>query len=239
MTALKGYAPTSEDLIPRHAELVRRIAWHMHERIGRRVEIEELLQAGYLGLVDAAQRYTPKKGVAFASYAAIRIRGSIVDYLRSSASMCRATMATRKRIADVTDKLSARLGHTPDDKDVAKELGMKDEELASWRSRIAASSTASLSDIYTDQSLAFMDTLGDAEDEVQATELKKLLRESLDALNEREALVLQLYYVEEMNVYEVGDVLGVTTGRVSQIKKAAVDKLRARMGELMGETIAG
>lgn len=233
----KGYAPDPDDLVARNGELVRRIAWHFHERIGRRVEIGDLLQAGYLGLVDASRRYAPQRDVAFAAYAAIRIRGSIVDHLRTASSVCRATMAKRTAVQATTQALAQRLGRTPTDAELAAEMSMSPDELGQWQARIAASSTASLSDIYTDQSLAFMDQAPSAEEDVHRSQLRGLLRRSLDVLGEREALVLQLYYVEELNIYEVADILGVTTGRVSQIKKAAIGRLRKRMGDLMGEPV--
>ena len=117
MTILaKGYAEqivSPDRLVASHMNLVRKIAWHMHGRVGRMVEIDDLLQVGYIGLVDASQRYVPKPGVSFAAYAKIRIRGSIVDYLRSNSSMCRATIAMHQKVKLKTSKLEQELMRGP------------------------------------------------------------------------------------------------------------------------------
>ncbi len=209
-----------------HLDLVRRLAWHFQGRVGRFVEIDDLIQAGYLGLVDAAQRYSVRDGVSFAAYAAIRVRGSIIDYLRRNSNLCRATISMRQKIEKTRARLTQQLGHDPDHATLAQALDMTQVDLSDWEARFQVNQIDSLDDIYTDHSLAFSSNMSSAEDAVDQSQMKALLRLALDDLPEREALVLQLYYVEEMNVYEIAATLGVTTGRVSQIKKAAVNRLR-------------
>lgn len=223
-----GYdvTPPANELAEAHLNLVRKIAWHFHGRVGHRVEIDDLLQVGYLGLLDAAKRYAPQPGVTFAAYAAIRIRGAIVDYLRSASTLCRATIQTHRRIQAATQRLEHRLMRAPTEAELATELQMPADALAHARAQIGAGEIGSIDDIYSDHSLMFSDTGHSAEDQMEQDDMRRLLAGAIARLPEREALVLQLYYVEEMNVYEVAAVLGVTTGRVSQIKKAAMTRLR-------------
>lgn len=239
MTMLaRGYAeqtPSPDKLVTTHMNLVRKIAWHMHGRVGRIVEIDDLLQVGYIGLVDASQRYVPKAGVSFAAYAKIRIRGSIVDYLRSNSSMCRATIAMHQKVKAATAKLEQELMRTPSAPEVAESMQMGIAEFEDWQTQFATRQISSLDEVYSDHSMLFRDGAVSAEDKIQTDELKGLLRAALGDLPEREALVLQLYYVEELNIYEIADILGVTTGRVSQIKKAAVERLRIGIAQRQGD----
>ena len=218
--------PTSESLVEAHMPLVQRLAWHFFGRVSRYVEIDDLLQAGYLGLVGAAQRYTACEGVSFSAYAAIRVRGSIIDHLRSNSNLCRNTISMRKKIEQARRDLAQELGHEPETIELAAKLDMKPEELLDWENRFQVNQVQSLDEIYTDHSVLFSDTQGTAEDDVERAQLKVILKESIGELPERNALVLQLYYVEELNVYEIAAILEVSTGRVSQIKKAAIEQLR-------------
>jgi RNA polymerase sigma factor for flagellar operon FliA len=215
-----------DKLVEDHMHLVQRIAWHFQGRVGKFAEIEDLIQAGYLGLVDASQRYNVRDGVSFASYASIRIRGSIVDLLRRNSNLCRATITMRQKVAKAQRNLENKLGHRPEPEELAAELEMTVSELKDWEARFQVNQLQSLDDVYTDHSVIFSDHAPTPEDQLEQNDMKRLLREALEDLPEREALVLQLYYVEEMNVYEIAAVLEVTTGRVSQIKKAAIFRLR-------------
>ncbi len=235
MLMTKGYAEqklSPDKLVADHMHIVRKIAWHMYGRVGRMVEVDDLLQVGYMGLIDASRRYQPKAGASFASYAAIRVRGSIVDFLRDNASVCRSTIVMQQKVRAATAKLEQALMRTPEKEEVAAELSIEVGELEEWETRFAASQVKSLDELYTDQSKLFSDGSKTAEDQLQHQQMKVLLRRALGKLPEREALLLQLYYVEELNVYEIAKVLGVTTGRVSQIKKAAVERLRKFIAEM-------
>lgn len=227
--------PSPERLIQSHMDLVRKIAWHLHGRVGRMAEIDDMLQVGYMGLVDAAQRYTPRQGATFAAYAAIRIRGSIIDFLRSSSSLCRATIVMQQKMRAATLKLEQQLMRAPEKTELAEEMGITVSELEDWQTQFGASQIKSLDEVYTDHSMLFSDAGRSVEDKMQHDEMRRLLRRALERLPEREALVLQLYFVEELNVYEIAEILGVTTGRVSQIKKAAVGRLRESIAEMEEE----
>lgn len=227
MICPKGYEEQKinpEKLVADHMQLVRRLAWHFQGRVGRFVEIEDLMQAGYLGLVDASQRYSTREGVAFAAYAAIRIRGSIIDCLRRNSNLCRTTIAMQQRVRAAENQLERILQRTPTNIEMAEKLEMQLDEYQSWLAKFQANRVQSLDEVYSDHSLLFRDNAMTPEDETQQKQMRVLLRNAIAKLPEREALVLQLYYVEDLNVYEVGAILGVTTGRVSQIKKAAIER---------------
>lgn len=233
----RGYpdkAPNPETLVATHTDLARKIAWHMHGRVGRRVEIDDLLQVAYMGLLDAARRYEVQPGTPFAAYAGIRIRGALTDYLRGLAGMTRAALRMQARLRQSEQRLEQTLLRRPTEDEIATDLHITRDELSRWRSDAETNATASIDDIYSDHSLVFSDSAPGAEDRLMQETRKRLMTDAIAQLPEREALVLQLYYVEELNVYEVAAALQVTTGRVSQIKKAALTRLRGMMEAALG-----
>ena len=223
--------PDVEELITGHMELVRQIAWHMHGRVHSSIEIEDLIQIGYFGLVTAAQNYTLREGATFASYAGIRIRGSIVDHLRKSSNLCRTTIEMQKKSNVAERELQSRLGRKPTAGEMAKHIGIPETEMLEWQQAFQANVHQSLDSVYDDFSIWFESSENTPEENINEEEHRRLLKDALRTLPEREALVIQLYYVEELNVYEIAEVLEVTTGRVSQIKKSAVGSLRHFLGE--------
>ena len=218
--------PDVEELIASHSELVRKIAWQIHGRARHITEIEDIMQIGYTGLIVAAQNYTPLDGASFASYASIRIRGAIVDYLRKSSNLCRTTIQIKKKYNQAVEKLERQLLRQPNRLEIADELDMSEDQLIEWEAAFQANTPQSIDSVYDQFSIWFTSPDNNPEEEVNETELQELLKEALRHLPEREALVIQLYYVEELNVFEIAEVLEVSTGRVSQIKKTAVGQLR-------------
>ena len=218
--------PDVEELIASHSELVRKIAWQIHGRARHITEIEDIMQIGYTGLIVAAQNYTPLDGASFASYASIRIRGAIVDYLRKSSNLCRTTIQIKKKYNQAVEKLERQLLRQPNRLEIADELEMSEDQLIEWEAAFQANTPQSIDSVYDQFSIWFTSPDNNPEEEVNETELQELLKEALRHLPEREALVIQLYYVEELNVFEIAEVLEVSTGRVSQIKKSAVGQLR-------------
>jgi RNA polymerase sigma factor for flagellar operon FliA len=206
--------------------LGRKIAWHIHGRVKSAVEIEDLIQIGMYGLVTAAQNYVVKEGVSFASYAGIRIRGEIVDHLRRNSNLCRTTIQMQQKYNASFEKLSRQLQREPKNSEIAKDMGLEASELDNWEQAFAANTHQSLDSVYDEFSIWFASNDQSPEDELSDTELRENLVEALKTLPEREALLIQLYYVEELNVYEIAEVLEITTGRVSQIKKSAICRLR-------------
>ena len=230
----KGYPeqiPDVEGLISGHMDLVRKIAWHMHGRVGSAIEIDDLIQIGYFGLVTAAQKYSVKEGASFASYAVLRIRGAIVDHLRKSSNLCRTTIQMQQKTKMVEASLLKKLHRTPSRQEISDELGIKIDEFDEWERAFAANVHTSLDAAYDEFSMWFVSKDSSPEQKLNEADLRKSLRMSLEDLSQKEALVIQLYYVEELNVYEIAEVLDVTTGRVSQIKKSAISKLRKSMDQ--------
>ena len=198
----------------------------MHGRVKSAVEIEDLIQIGMYGLVTAAQNYVVKEGVSFASYAGIRIRGEIVDHLRRNSNLCRTTIQMQQKYNASFEKLSRQLQREPKNSEIAKDMGLEASELDNWEQAFAANTHQSLDSVYDEFSIWFASNDQSPEDELSDTELRENLVEALKTLPEREAMLVQLYYVEELNVYEIAEVLEITTGRVSQIKKSAISRLR-------------
>ena len=226
---INTYSETPKDvniLIENNMGLVRKIAWHMHGRVKSAVEIEDLIQIGMYGLVTAAQNYVVKEGVSFASYAGIRIRGEIVDHLRRNSNLCRTTIQMQQKYNTTFEKLSRQLQREPKNSEIAKDMGLEASELDNWEQAFAANTHQSLDSVYDEFSIWFASNDQSPEDELSDTELRENLVEALKTLPEREAMLVQLYYVEELNVYEIAEVLEITTGRVSQIKKSAISRLR-------------
>ena len=226
---MKAYSDNTKDinsLIEKNMGLVRKIAWQMHGRVKSAIDIEDLIQIGMYGLVTAAQNYVVKEGVSFASYAGIRIRGEIVDHLRRNSNLCRTTIQMQQKYNASYEKLLRQLQREPKNNEIAKDMGLEESELDNWEQAFAANTHKSLDSVYDEFSIWFASEDQSPEDELSETELRENLVEALKTLPEREAMLVQLYYVEELNVYEIAEVLEITTGRVSQIKKSAVSRLR-------------
>ncbi|MEY2955631.1 MAG: hypothetical protein RL123_359, partial [Pseudomonadota bacterium] len=176
-----------------------------------------------------------RDGVNFDAYALIRIRGAILDFLRRNSNLCRTTIIMRQKITGATLALERRLQRAPLPAEVAEEAGLSLRELDQWEQAFQANVHHSLDEAYDEFSIWFAESSDNPEEALSQTELRGALREALTTLPEREALVLQLYYVEELNVYEIAEVLEVTTGRVSQIKKAAIGRIRTTLARMLDD----
>nr|WP_167074307.1 FliA/WhiG family RNA polymerase sigma factor [Sphingomonas vulcanisoli] len=235
MGATYGRKPTRADpaaLARTHMQLVRKIAWHVHGRVSSAIDIEDLVQIGMVALVEAANSYEDR-GHAFATYATLRIRGNMIDHLRRHATICRSAMAKRKEIGKVSAGLRATLGREPSEGEVAQAMGLSASEYREVTDSSAGMRQESLDEVYSDQSLWFADVEERIDETLEREELGRLLASRIADLPEREAMVLQLYFVEEMNLDEIGQVLNVGAARVCQIKKAALDKLRRDLSDAM------
>ncbi len=219
-------APDMNALVKKHAQLVRRIAWHVHGGMSSAIDIEDLVQTGLVALVEAANSFEDRGLVTFQQYLATRVRGSMIDALRRTATMTRGAMRRRRAYQDAVTTLTAALGHAPNEAALAEKLGVTIEKLRQDYATAEAVKFEALDDVYADDLPWFASEEPDAFEQLAEGELRSVLIEAIAALPEREAQVVQLYYVEELNLEEIGLVLGVGAARVCQIKAAAHGRLR-------------
>ena len=226
-------------LILTYAPLVKYVAGRLGSGLPAHVDEEDLVSYGLLGLMGAIERYDPDRDVKFETYAITRIRGSIIDELRSLDWVPRSVRARAREIERGIAALEAKHRRPPTDEEIARQVGITVEELEDSLTDISRSSIAALDELWTvsgsggDQ-VALIDTIEDedapAPDGALAeTELKEALGEAITRLPEREKLVVTLYYYEELTLREIGEVLGVTESRVSQLHTKAVLRLKARL----------
>jgi RNA polymerase sigma factor for flagellar operon FliA len=226
---------TPERLVATHVGLVRRIAWQVHGRARNVIEVDDLVQIGMVALIEASRAFVQRGEAAFATYATVRVRGAMLDELRRLATVNRGALQTRKRLAAARATVEAETKGPATDEAVAATLGLT---LAGYAAAVDAAQGLryeSLDEIYSDHAVWFTDNSPDAFDALAASRMKAALAAAVAHLPEREALVLQLYFVEELNLDEIGLALGVGAARVCQIKKAALDKLRTVMGDWQAE----
>ena len=222
---------TSPDALVRaHMALVRKIAWHVHGRVASAIDIEDLVQIGMVALVEAANGFEDR-GHAFATYATVRIRGAMIDHLRRHATICRSAMARRREMAAARKRVETRLGRSASEAEMAEEMGL---EAADYRALVDDSRTVhqeSIDEVYSDHSRWFADLGERADESLERDRLKQAVAEAIRTLPERDAMVLQLDFVEEMTLEEIGQTLGVGAARICQIKKAALDRVRANLSD--------
>ena len=226
---MHGYTQKSDDkndLINKNISIVKKIAFYYFGRLHKVVEVEDLLQIGMVGLIEAAHNYQPHDGVSFENYAKLRVKGAIVDFLRKSSNLCRGTIKRKQDFDRASRKLEVDLKRVPTSEEIANELNINVSNLMSWKHDFAASKHQSIeeaTDAYGDFLFSGEPTV---EEKILNGELKSILRANIGRLKEQQLIVLQLYYVEELNVYEIAEAISVSTGRVSQIKSAAIKELR-------------
>lgn len=215
--------------------LVRRVALQVASRLPTQVELSDLTQAGFLGLLDAASRYDEAKGVRFSTYAELRIRGSILDGLRELDWVPRSVRRRRRELEAAAGRLEARLERAPNETELAVELGLSVGDLG--RIEPVAEMVATTDEL---DSLVRDPHAIDPHEVLAHRELFRILVDAIDSLTEKERLVMTLYYYEDLTMKGVGEVLGVNESRVSQIHKKAVRTLRRRLGRHVAfESLAG
>ena len=222
-----------DNLIKNNTLLVKKIAWHYHGRVKNIVEIDDLMQIGMLGLITAAKNFTERPGVSFSTYAKIRIKGEIVDYLRKNSNLCRTTITNKQKYERIIENLRNLYNREPTNSEIAKNLEISIEELYSWKEAFAANKLEDIEAVYDEFSIWFHSRDDTPEENLTDKELRSALLKSLYKLEKSEALVIQLYYVEELNVFEIAKILDVSNGRVSQIKSNAIKKLRNELKNII------
>lgn len=223
-----------------HLPMVRYVARRIHERLPQHVEIEDLVSAGVIGLLDAFTKFDPAKKVQFRSYAQFRIRGAILDSLRSLDWSPRELRRKGREAEEAVRVVTARLGRAPNESEVAAEMKLSLEEYQTLLGDLKGLEIGTLhverNEDSGEEELAYLPGKPD-EDPLFCClkgEMKEKLTEAIDKLPDRERLVVTLYYYEEMTMREIGLALGVVESRVSQIHASAVLHLRAALRESAG-----
>jgi RNA polymerase sigma factor for flagellar operon FliA len=213
-------------LARKHMPLVRRIAWHIHGSMSSVVEVEDLVQTGLVALVEAAGAFEERGAVTFEQYLVTRVRGSMIDALRRQATLTRGAMQRRRLYQQTLAAMTAELGKAPSEAQIAERLGVTPDKMRIDYAAAEAVRFEPIDDVYSDEGPWFASEAPDAFEQLADADLRSALVGAIAALPEREAQVVQLYYVEELNLEEIGQVLGVGAARVCQIKKSAHDRLK-------------
>lgn len=228
-TRAQSSAGEQDRLVEQYAPLVKRIAYHLLGRLPSSVQVEDLMQAGMIGLLEASRKFDFGKGASFETYAGIRIRGAMLDEVRKGDWAPRSVHRNTRMVSDAMRAVEARLGRDAKDHEIAAELDMSLEEYYTILSDTAGSKLFSFDDLL--ESGAPADVQGGEEpfSGLQDERFRAALIEAIDSLPERERLLLSLYYDEELNLKEIGAVLGVSESRVSQLHSQCAARLRSKL----------
>ena len=229
----------SEDLVSKHAALVKRIAYHLMSRLPPSVQADDLIQAGMIGLLEASRNYDASQGASFETYAGIRIRGAMLDEIRRTDWTPRSVHRKARQVAEAVREIENQEGRDARDVEVAEKLGIDLHEYHRILQDATGCRVFSIDDAGVNGDDA-PQPVADAPrneplDSLHNADFKAALAEAISNLPERERLVMAMYYDEELNLRENGDVLGVSESRVCQIHGQALIRLRARMTEWTGD----
>jgi RNA polymerase sigma factor for flagellar operon FliA len=236
MTAAPAYVPVDghsiEELVVAHAGLVKRIAYHLIGRLPSSVDVEDLIQAGMIGLLEAARNYSTTGGANFTTFAGIRIRGAMLDEVRKLDWTPRSVHRRMREMSRAIADIEHREGRDARDNEIAASLGISLDEYHALLQDAASARLSSLEELNEDEHTG-LDGQAGADDEpysaLQDTAFMEQLAGEIAHLPEREKLVMSLYYDDELNLREIGEVLGVTESRVCQIHGHALARLRSRL----------
>lgn len=235
MDAVAAYSKvnqqTQEMLVKAHALLVKRIAHHLLVRLPVSVQLDDLIQAGMMGLLEAAKHYDATKGASFETYAGIRIRGYILDEVRRNDWVPRSVYRNSRMISAAVRQAENRLGREATDREIASELNLDLAEYNELLKESAGSQLHGFEDLGVSDDIMKGEGAGLSEPHVNVMheDMMDKLTEIIDGLPPKERLVLSLYYEQDLNLKEIGDVLDVSESRVSQIHTQATLRIRARL----------
>jgi RNA polymerase sigma factor for flagellar operon FliA len=225
----KACAPKGEDLVLAHLGLVKRVALHLKARIPAFMELDELIQVGMIGLLEASRAFDPVKGIEFENFAHSRVRGAMLDEVRRLSFLPRSAVAFNKEHNTTVHTLAAELGRAPSQAEIADYMGKDLEEFHKERGKAKRFETYSM-EVVTEEVMSIADDASQQPDViVEEAQFMDAVTDAIAQLPEREQLVMQLYYVEEFNLKEIGETLGVSESRVSQILSSVVKKLRGTL----------
>ncbi len=224
----------SHDQVRQYLPLVRRIAQQLIARLPANVELDDMVQAGVMGLIDAVSRFEESQGVAFEAFATSRIRGAMLDELRAGDWLPRSARKSQRAIEGAVQRLEGRLKRAPTESEIARELGISINDYQRMLNDARGAQLVHLDDLGPDGDEDYLerhiaDEGGNPQALLQDKRFRVALAAAIDDLPEREKLVMSLYYEQDMNLKEIGAVLGVTESRVCQLHSQAVARLRARL----------
>lgn len=236
--ANKPSAEIREKIILEYAPLVKLVAGRLSMYLGYNVEYDDLVGYGVFGLIDAIDKFDPRKEVKFETYASLRIRGAILDQIRKMDWIPRTVRQRQKKITEAIKEIEANTGRTATDEEVAKAIGISSEEYDEWQSQMKVTNVVSL-DEFVEQGSDISDNRGFSskqatpEEAIEQQELKQKLAEALKELTEKEQKVVLLYYYEDLTLKEISNIMEVSESRVSQLHTKALGKMRVKLGKYM------
>jgi RNA polymerase sigma factor for flagellar operon FliA len=243
-------APEARDkLILHYSPLVKYVAGRISASLPQNVDTADLVSYGIFGLIDAIEKFDITRDIKFETYAIARIKGAIIDELRALDWVPRSVRSRARELEKAYVELENSLRRVPSDEEVAKHLGVSVDDLADLLTQLSYTSVVALEELWAvggekDDKVSLMDTLEDtsARDPsliYEVEEMKEILADAIDKLPQREKIVVALYYYEGLTLREIGEVLGVTESRVSQLHTKAVIRLRAKLRSARGAVEAG
>ena len=228
-----------EKLILEYAPLVKLVAGRLSMYLGYNVEYDDLVSYGIFGLIDAIDKFDNMKAVKFETYASLRIRGAILDQIRKMDWIPRTIRQKQKKIDAVMKEIEASTGRAATDEEIAKSLGISNDDYLSWQSQMKITNVVSLNEFMESGSEIPAEQTGQQrfdspEEVIEKEELKKMLQQALELLTEKEKKVILLYYYEDLTLKEISNVLEVSESRISQLHTRALQKMKGKMGNYMG-----
>ncbi|MEZ3426115.1 MAG: FliA/WhiG family RNA polymerase sigma factor [Lachnospiraceae bacterium] len=230
-----------EKIILEYAPLVKLVAGRLSMYLGYNVEYEDLVSYGIFGLIDAIDKFDNMKEVKFETYASLRIRGAILDQIRKMDWIPRTIRQKQKKIEAVMKEIELLNGREATDEEIARKLGITEEEYLDWQSQMKITNVVSLNEYMEQGSEVPLEgnrhntaRFEGPEESIEREELKKVLEETLEILTEKEKKVILLYYYEELTLKEISNILEVSESRISQLHTRALQKMKDKMGVYMG-----
>jgi len=235
-----------EEVIKQYSPMIKYVANRIAMRLPPHIEVDDLISVGVLGLMDAISKYDSSRGAKFKTYAEFRVRGAILDELRSMDWVPRSIRQKASNVDKVVQKLQAKLKRPPEDEEVAKEMDLSLDQFYDTLNETRSIPVFSLEDLgiakETGEQQSLLDCLAgkadaDPQTQIRLVELKEIIAKAIDTLPEKERLMVSLYYYEELTMKEIGAVLDITESRVSQIHSKAVYHLRTKLKSLILEEL--
>lgn len=226
----KNQAHVTEENIKECYPLVKKIAYHIKKRLPSSIDINDLLQSGYVGLLEAAKHYSPRKDATFATYASIRIHGAMIDFLRKNSWGSREAIKSMQRISEAINVIESKTKQAATTEQIMQELGVDVDEYA----RICQLATScNINSLDFDNSV---DNISNQEEEnpdylTEKAEIKMKLKAAMRLLPEKQQIVLSLYYIEELTLSQIGNVLDLTEARICQLHAQAIAKIHDYLGD--------